>query len=460
MRILRIRKERICEQGPTYSKPLALSLGVFAGLLLCIMFGPSRASASGFAVYTHGAKEWGMQNNVIAHSEGPASNYHNPALITTLRGTQIEVGTTVIFPSREFKSAQTGKTEKTESQVFYPSTLFATRQLDERFTAGLCVVSPFGLGTDWGKEWEGRYLATNSEMRTFNINLNIAWKLSDKLAVAGGLDLMLLDAMLEKNINSQISVAADLAAKGAPANLAAGLADVQQKFEGDGEGLGYNLGLVYRPVEDWSFGASYRSGIDVDVDGKAEFERAKSQNVYINRTLRTLFPETDVSTRINLPPQLFVGSCYKGVDRLTVELGARWEGWSCYEELSFKFDQPVGGTRTPPPDKKNWEDVISYSIGAKYDLYDTFAILGGYRFDNSPVPDDTFEPAIPSSDKHCVSFGVKKRLGNFIAGVSYYYERYESRKKNNKLGAKWGETANGEYNTDAHIAAVSVSYGF
>ncbi|GAF67974.1 unnamed protein product, partial [marine sediment metagenome] len=76
-----------------------LSPGVLAGLFLSTVAAPSIVSASGFAVYTQGAKEFGVQNNVIAHSEGPASNYHNPALITGLKGTQIEAGTTLIFPS-------------------------------------------------------------------------------------------------------------------------------------------------------------------------------------------------------------------------------------------------------------------------------------------------------------------------------------------------------------------------
>jgi long-chain fatty acid transport protein len=412
------------------------SLGVLAGLFLSTVVAPSSASASGFAVYTHGAKELGMQNNVIAHSEGLASNYHNPALITGFEGTQIEVGTTLIFPLRKFKSAETGETERTKSQVFYPSTLFVTHQLNNRFTAGIGIVSPFGLGTDWGKEWEGRYLATNSEMQTFNINPNIAWKVNDKLAVAGGLDLVLLDATLENNI------------------CFLPLADGEQKFEGDGEGYGYNLGFVYCPSDDWSFGASYRNAIKVDVDGDATFKLP-------DESLTGIFPNTGGSTEIELPAQAFFGLCYKGIDKLTAELGARWEDWSCYKELAFEFEQPVGpeGKKTGVKEK-NWKDTWSYSIGAKYDLDDTFAILGGYRFDGNPVPDDTFEPAIPTSDKHCISFGVTKRFGNLVAGLTYYYEKYESRKKDNIVGVKEDGTANGEYNTEAHIVGASVSYEF
>ena len=419
--------------GPKFFRLLGLNLGVLVGLFLMAVAAPPNTSASGFAVYTHGAKECGMQNNVIAHSEGPASNYHNPALITGLEGTQIEAGTTAIFPTRRFKSAETGETERTKSQVFYPSTLFVTHQLSHGFTAGLGVVNPFGLGTDWGKDWEGRYLATNSQMRTFNINPNIAWKVNDRLSVAGGLDVLLLDATLEKNIRT-------------------GLGDVEQKFEGVGDGIGYNLALVYGPNDDWSFGISYRSGITIDADGDATFKLPQE-------SLRAVFPNTDGSTEIELPAQAAFGLCYQGFDKFTIELGGRWENWSSYEELAFEFDQPIAGRETIVYEK-DWKDTWSYSVGATYDIDDTFGILGGYRFDGNPVPNDTLEPAIPTSDKHCVSFGVTKRFGSLIAAASYYYEKYQSRKKNNDLGEEEGGTANGRYDTQAHIVGASVSYAF
>ena len=182
-------------------KFFGLSLSMLAGLFISTIIASSKANASGFAVYTNGAKESAMQHNVIACSEGPGSNYYNPALITELKGTQVEVGTNLIIPRRKFESAQTGKTEKPRSQIFYPSVLSLTHQLSNRFAVGIGVVNPFGLGTDWGKKWEGRYIATNAQMQTFNINPNIAWKVNDRLAVAGGLDFLLLEATLEKNIN-------------------------------------------------------------------------------------------------------------------------------------------------------------------------------------------------------------------------------------------------------------------
>lgn len=411
-------------------------VGLVSLLVLTTGF-PSKAGASGFAVYTHGAKELALQNNAIAHSEGAASNYFNPALNTDLKGTQIEIGTTLIFPSSEFKGAPTGETEDTEDRLFYPSTLYATYQYGDRLAAGIGIFNPFGLGTDWGDTWEGRYAATNSRLRSYNINPNIAWKISDKLSVGGGLDLLLADAVLEKNLDFS------------------SLPDGEQKFEGDGEGFGFNLGIAYRPTEDWSFGASYRSKIDLDIDGKAKFKLPAGTPAIVEAG----FPDTKGSVEVNLPPQLFVGACYKGIDKLTVELGVRWEGWSTYEDLTFKLDQPVGfpTADTREVQEKDWDDTWSYSIGSKYAINDTLALLAGFRHDANPVPNETFEPAVMGSDKNSYSIGASKVFGSHCVAVDYSYETYENRSKNNNVG---DEAGNGRYSTDVHMVAVSVSYGF
>jgi long-chain fatty acid transport protein len=156
---------------------------------------------------------------------------------------------------------------------------------------------------------------------------------------------------------------------------------------------------------------------------------------------------------------LSVGACYTGFDGVTLEIGGRWEGWSSYEHLTFHFDQPIAGSRTSKTEKK-WKDVYSGGIGIKYQVNDTWAVLAGYYYEENPVPDDTFEPAIPSADKHDVSIGAQKTIGNFTGALSYLYENYESRNKNNAVGVTSGATANGKYHLEVHAIAASISYRF
>jgi long-chain fatty acid transport protein len=289
-------------------------------------------------------------------------------------------------------------------------------------------------------------------MQTFNINPNIAVKMSDKLAVSGGLDFMLGDATLENNVNTSFLATALL---GFPMTLS----DGEQQFEGDGEGYGYNLGIVYQPIENWSFGASYRSEIRLKLDGKTKFRLPQTGDPTLDTELQIYLPNTDGDTTIVLPPQLFVGACYTGFDKVTLEFGGRWEGWSSYDHLTLHFDQPIAGSGTSKTEK-HWKDVYSAGIGVKYQVNDTWDILAGYYYEENPIPADTFEPAIPSADKQDVSLGVQKRIGDFTGALSYLYEDYESRNKNNAVGATAGATANGKYHVEVHAIAASISYRF
>lgn len=403
----------------------------------------SNAYGSGFAIYTQGASALGQADAVIAHTDNPSSVFFNPALINKLEGTQVEGGTTMAFPSSEFKSDLTGNTFETEDDVFYPSTLFITHKFNEKISAGIGVFNSFGLGTDWGDDWEGRYIATDSEMQTYNINPVVSYQITPDIAFAVGVNFLQLDTTLKKKINLS----------------GFGLPDAGQKFDGNGDGVGYNFGIVYDISEDISFGASYRSEIKVDINGDATFNLPDS-------SLGILFPNTRGNANLDLPQQAHVGICYKGFDPLTLETGLRWEGWSSFNELKINLDQSVAGSDTSVT-QKDWEDTYSANIGAKYKLNDTFALLAGYLYSGNPVPDKTFDPIVPDANIHLLTIGTSIKYKKINIDLAYGYQRLEGRSKNNSLDDSPSDglvnaatSANGEYDTDVHLIGISLTYRF
>jgi long-chain fatty acid transport protein len=402
------------------------------------------AYGSGFAIYTQGASSLGQGAATIAHTDDPSAIFWNPALINKLQGTQIQLGTTLIFPSRKFKSDSSGKTFKTEPDVFYPSTLFITHKFNDKISAGLGVFNPFGLATKWPDDWEGRYLATNSEMRTFNINPAVSYQITPNIAFAAGVDFLLLDATLEKKINLF------------------SFGEAGQKFEGDGNGVGYNFGILIEPHKDISIGAAYRSKIKVDIDGNATFED-------IPPALSTFFRNTSGNVDLTLPQQVHVGIYYKGFYPLTFEVALRWEGWSSYDQLKIKLDQPVG---LPPPGSttsvtsKDWKDTYSVSFGAKYQLNESVAFLAGYLYGGTPIPDKTFEPSIPDANTHLFCIGTAIKHKKVKVDLAYSYQTLQSRKKNNNVGTESSipgildTRANGKYKSYLHMVGVSLTYRF
>lgn len=414
-----------------------------AALLLHLLV-PVAALASGFGIFTQSASSMGQAAAVVAHGDDPSAIFFNPALINRLEGTRMEIGTTLLIPSREFTSADTGRRTDTKGSVFFPSTLFVTHSFSDRLSAGLGVFSPFGLGTDWGDTWEGRYLATNSEMITVAVNPVASLRVTRNLAVAAGIDILYLDTTLEKKINLNGLNAATGGLLGSGP-----LPDVGQKFSGDGTGIGFNLGVLYDPTPDLSIGVSYRSEIKVGIKGNGSFDHQ----------VPGLLMNSPGRADLTLPQQVFAGIAYSGFDPLTLEAGVRWEDWSSFSNLTVRFDNGTSSSS-----RKNWKSTFAYNIGASYRLNRTVSLLAGYLYSDNPIPDSTFEPSIPDADTHIFCAGTLLNFGRYRVSLSYAYQMFDARDKNNELGDPFGQngtgTANGTYRSDVHMVSAGLAVKF
>lgn len=409
---------------------LSLTFQRVACLAVLLIFGlQSNALASGFAVNTQGASALAQANAVTAHLDDPAAIFFNPALIGKLTGTRMQVGTTLIHGSRTFESDHTGSTSDGKKSVNFPSTLYVTHQFTPKLTAGFGVYSPFGLGSRWDENWEGRYVTTRSDLTTFNLNPVLCWQVVPGLSVAGGVDVLLLDATLEKRLNLSP------------------LSDGNQKFHGDGNGVGFNIGVLLDLGDQFSLGVHYRSEIEVDVDGNANFSLPPGTP----QVIRTMLRDSGGKTQITLPRQIQAGLAFMGIDKLVVEAGVRWEDWSSFKRL--KIDLDSGRSTTT---ERDWGDVIGFNVGGRYQLKDGIAIMAGYLYDGTPAPDSTFDPSIPTAKSHLFSTGVDLEWQRYRVQLAYAFQKYENRTKSNAVGAAEGGVANGNYRTENHMFALSL----
>ncbi len=406
-------------------------------LALVVLINARVVNAAGFGVFTHGASALGQANAVVAHSDVPEAIFFNPALLSRLTGTQVQIGTTLIVPDREFKSDLTGASEETENVVFFPSNFYLSHAVNDKLSAGIGVFNPFGLGTEWPDDWEGRFLATESTITTYNLNPVLTYQLNQAVSVAAGVDFVILDATLESIFS--------------PTGRA-------QKFSGDGTGLGYNLGVLVDLTGDLSFGLSYRSEVDIDIEGKSESDIPMTIPEPQRSTFAGLL-NSDAKADLTLPAQAYAGLAFKGIDRLVIEAGVRWEEWSSFEELRLRLDNGIVATQP-----KDWDDTWSYNLGGKYQLNDTVALLAGYLYGANAVPDDTVEPGVPDSVSHMFSLGTDLSFGRSTVSLSYGYQHLERRDKDNtivdSISKNPATSANGKYQSDLHLAGVSYAYRF
>ena len=407
------------------------------------------AMASGFGVFTQGASGLGQANAVVAHTTGPSSAYFNPALLTQVAGTQVEIGTTGVYAKHKV-DLKSGGTQHGEENWEFPSTFYLTHNINEKMTAGLAVYYPFGLSSEWNdKTFEGRYIGTYGEITTTSINPVLAYKFNDRLSLAAGVSAVYFDAELRQMINQEALSGYTMS----------GVPDIEQKFTGEDWGFGYNLGATIGLNDQVTLGIAYRSEVSLEADGKAEFSNVDTRLSGVPELM-----DRNGSTDVTLPQQLTAGLACKFTDAFTGELGVRWEDWESTDELKIEFEN---GTKPFVLDR-NWHSTWSYNVGGQYRASDNLALNAGYLYGKNAVPDETFEVMIPDSDAHLFTLGAEWHQDRWTIAGAFGYEYHEERTKHNNVSDQYGtlamgtpvNTANGKYESSVYLIGVSIARQF
>jgi len=384
--------------------------------VLCIVFiSTGSALGAGFALIEQSGT--GLGNAFAggaAGAEDASTIFFNPAGLTRLGGRQVLAGAHVVTPY--VKLYNDGSDHVTggpllggnggnagETRVI--PNLYYSRKVTDSFFVGLGVNSPFGLATEYDKGWVGRYHAIESDLVTVNINPSLAYKITDKLSIGAGFDIQYFKAKL--------SNAVDFGTIGFLLHVP-GLLPQQNdgfvKLDGDSWGIGYNLGLLYEFSKNTRVGVAYRSAIDQDLDGTADFENVPS-------ALKSSFRDTKVKADITLPDSLSVSFFHQINPQWMVMADITWTDWKHFKDLTVKFDsnQPAAVT------SENWQDSYRYSLGATYMPNKNWTFRAGTAYDRSAVPDKEHRtPRIPDSDRIWAALGIGYKISDMF-GVDLGY---------------------------------------
>jgi long-chain fatty acid transport protein len=401
----------------------------FLTLLLAILFSPVNATAGGFLIYNQDAAATSMGLAYTAQVQNPSAVLYNPAAINQLKGTQLSWGGTMILSDASFRSDSSGNKTDQDSHLFFLPTFFATKQLNEQWSIGIGSFSPYGLTSNWPRDWEGRYLATFAQLRSFYINPVISCQVTPALSIGGGVSTVYSDVLQRKNIRITPQ------------------RDGQATFDGKDLGWGYNLGLLYRISDCWKFGIAYRSTVRMDYDGRVSFRMPK--------LLQNIVPEGDASININLPGFITTGLCYSPDARWTIEFDVYWIDWSKYDMLKLNYSKPVPAImkKDAAPIIRDYHDTFDFCLGISYKATDALTLRAGYLFDESPVPEPSEDPILYDSDKNIYTMGLGYKTGKWTFDVANYLCFYKDRNvRNNRDGF------NGKFKAFVNMLALSVTY--
>jgi long-chain fatty acid transport protein len=346
------------------------------------------ANAAGFALIEQSGS--GMGNafaGAAAVAEDASTIYFNPAGMTYVEGTQV-VGTLhFIKPNAEFSNggskAATGRPLGGDGgdagDLAYVPNFYYKRDLSDTIKFGLGISAPFGLSTEYDKDWIGRFQGIKSELKTININPALAFKVNDQLSLGFGLSAMWAKAVLTSAVNL-------------------GSSESTAKNQGEDWGFGFNLGAIYQITSDTRVGVAYRSKVEQHLKGDSS-SPFTGLNSIPTRTLNT-----DITADITLPETFSVSGFSRIDDKWDLLADVTWTRWSQFKELRIVRDNGTNSTLAVTPE--NWNNTLRYSIGVNYHYTENLKLRAGLAFDEEAIDSQYRTTRIPGNDRKWLTLGA------------------------------------------------------
>jgi long-chain fatty acid transport protein len=412
--------------------------------LALLFLAAAPAYPAGFSIFAQGAKASGMGLAFTAIADDPSAVFYNPAGLGWQKHFSAQVGGSLLTKMEgEFEGANPfpGTSFGVEDQhktSFLLPTFYAVLPLTSNVNFGLGVFAPYGLGFRWdnAEQFSGRFIAQNAVIQSSDVNPVISLQVAPTLSIAAGADYRLSKVTLERNraaINPFTQSAVDVAHIKLDSDLV------------DNHGWGWNAGLLWKPVPLLSFGASYRSKIEVDYDGEGKFTQRLTGNAAFDAAVAAGLPQgaQKVAVTIKFPASANLGLALNLPAAFRVSLDADWTEWSSFDQLLIDFDNAA----IPDLDRPTlWEDSWAYRAGLEK-KFGSFAVRAGYYFDESPQPLADVGPILADADRNAYTLGFgydTERWGVDISDIYIDFKHRDTRGQANtdQFFGTYSETAN------------------
>ena len=415
---------------------------------------PAVSFGAGYALFQGSAA--GIANAAGSASKGgePGSMYYNPATVVELPGTQVQIGIAEVLPAASVRTVNpySGAVIKSnaDSRLWSIPSAFVTHQINDSFWFAMGMYSRFGLGAELPQDWPGRYANYKSMITALDFAPNLVWKVNDNLSLSAGIAFRYFDIELAQKID-----AAGMVGLRNYQDPSYSPYDVDQNLQACEWGLGFDLGLRYKPCDSVYLGLAYHSRVKLDIDdGDAKWTKPAA----VQAIAPTFFNSTGVNCVNRNPDEVVFSASWDATDRLTVGAGVIYTHWAIFDSFDLSFDSDMVPGVSEVSSKKDWHDAWRFMLGAEYKLSETLRIRGSYTYDGSPLNSTTLDYLVPGDNRHIFAVGFGRDFGAWTIDMSYFYELVCDMDVNGMAGTG---VFDGEFlDADAHCLAVSVTRRF
>ena len=399
--------------------PAAPGIVVLSSLVLALVL-PAPLRASGTRVGFKDAFVTGRGDAFVATADNPSAVFYNPAGLTQLDGTQFEASIYSVALSSDYKGAG-GTASMDDDTHTIPSFFASWKEKGSPWAIGVGAYAPFGLSTEWPNNSPLRTFALKNEEAYRTLNLSGAYQVAPNFSIGGGLTYNKVTADLSRAIGVF-----------GPNDLF--------RFSGDGHQFGFTLGALWQPAPEHSFGLSYKSRTTVKLDGTTD-------------TIPLITGEPSSAT-FYFPDIITAGYSFRPTPQWNFEFNLDWTDWAPLKTVTIM--KASGNVPLP----FNWESGFFYEFGATRYFDNGLHISAGYLYTENSMPDSTYTPALPDSNRSIYSLGAGYKTGRFFADVAWQYGQAINRTVTGSPPSLIGATADGTYRNSLRGLAFSLGVHF
>jgi long-chain fatty acid transport protein len=356
----------------------------------------SQAAAAGFYLQEQSVRGTGRAYSGEVADQGPASLWWNPAAIArspreaylgvhaiAVNAEVNNIGSTITYPGgTRLPISGEPRAPNPIKKGLVPN-FAVSMPIGDRFAVGLSAAAPFDFTSQYRPLAWTRYDALLSRLRTADVQLTGAVKVTDWLDLGVGADAQYTEAKLSNALP----------------NLSPTLPDGISQLSGDRWNYGWTVGAQAH-FDRLSLGASYRSRIDHKLHGR----------VFVGGLLGPLAAgnvQGPARAKFTTPWIATVGARFRLTDQLTLNGQAQRIGWSEFNTID------ITGAAGPQVLPQNYKDVTSGAVGADYALNDRLTLRAGVAYDPTPTP-STRSARVPDGNRWLFGVGATGKVTDRI----------------------------------------------
>lgn len=317
-------------------------------LMLAALLSPS-AMAGGLALYETSTANSALANaGAAARAQGAETIASNPAGMTKLEGTQLQVNGGVVYGDLELDLDNGGNNGGNALQTAPLGSVYLTHAINDQWVAGFGMFGSHGLGIDYGDGWDGRGYAQSAKLTGIALAPSMAYRIDANWSVGASLIAM------HGSLDTSLDVAA------------AGLNPIQ--------GQGFS-------DSDWAYGASFGVLYELDQHSRIGLSYFSELKWKLEDQLFTQVNLAGLGVDMMIPQTITLSGYHQLNDQWALLASANWQQWSRFGDIDVN-SAPYSTTVD-----MHYKDTWHLSLGTQFDVTPTLRLSSGIAYDSSAVSD-------------------------------------------------------------------------